>query len=643
MRRGFRLTLTALSIACLAGLMSWPGKASADTDLSFAQRGVFQCFPCTREVISLCDLGAETLVGTSGGLAILPADGGSRRLLLPCIPVGDLCALPEAPDQALVACDHGLLRYEAGALTPLSEEPCTAVLALPDGETWTGHPAGVVRHWQSGGVVESFTLPTRAAVHDIEARGDDVFAAAIDGLWRIRESAVQQQTLSRDPLSQTVLPLVTSGDALYVGTAEGLFRWADGEWASVPAEDGLQHFILSVGPGDPARGWEATAGTDADGLFAVANGRLCRVWDARVPRETGARRAVQGAMPQLGDGLLGISAICGTGTLLLGSSAEGLWQWREGSPAVRIMPSRRDPGEPVGNDISSLAFAAHTRTLFAGSSIGGLSAFRNGRWSHETVETGLPDDWINQLATDGRRVYMRTSNGNVYTTAEGGSWRQVGKRPDGWPKDWTSALGNDGSQLWAATYSAFYLRDPRGWQVFIPKPALQGQFVLSVALRGDEAWLATQKGGLYCWNRKADTCRRFSQGSGLSDTWVTAVTTFGGDIWAGTFAGGLCRLPQGADPSADPAAQWRTYRAGEVPATIPSDRINCLLATETCLCVGTLSGLSVTDGVSWRTFGLEDGLPSDTVRCLAADGEYLWVGTDGGLCRAKLADLRSSS
>ncbi|MCE5217938.1 hypothetical protein LLH03_13020, partial [bacterium] len=416
----------------------------------------FDYFPSTRSVTCLQPLGTELLAGTEGGLVVLD-DKGTRKVLLPCRPVGAIQPVPGAADEAWVASSSGLYRYAAGKLVELSAEPTSGLCTTADGVLCSGHELGLVQQWHDAAPTPLVQLPGIAFVHSLVFHEGAVWAATLDGVWQIRsaeaggKSVVLRQVLSRDPLSQTVFCLTQVQGELYAGTAAGLFRWTHGEWALIPTTAGTPIHVLSLGATVASDQTGLWAGTDGDGLFQLREGRLTPVWDARYPRETGARARNQGAMPQLGDGLLGLSALTEwKGTLLLGTT-EGIWEWLPTQKACRCAADRRDLSEPTDNAVTSLAFARSTGCLYAGTSTQGLSVYHAGQWTQMTCETGLPDDWVSSVATDGTHALFRTSSGKVWTTQSKGGWRQVDKKIDHWPHDWASALGNDGDRLFAAT------------------------------------------------------------------------------------------------------------------------------------------------------------------------------------------------
>jgi ligand-binding sensor domain-containing protein len=576
--------------------------------------GLFAVHASTRPVLCLCELHGEDgalLVGTEGGLVVVA--GGRERRLLAGVPVRGLCALSD--EQALVAADTGLYRYDGKALVRLSEEPTTAV-AVAGGRWYTGHPEGVARLWQAAGALPQEVVRTGSAapVSGLVPDGETLFVATLEGLWRVGPEGAQRQRLSLDPLSGNVSALERLGGRVVAGTPAGLFGWAAGEWARLVSGPGAQPFVTALADrGDGS----ALVADDTEGVYLLREGALTPL--AGAPRETSALW------------------VRDDGTVVAGTATDGAWLLRltaDGAAVEGQERLTRHDGELPQNAVTSLAWARDSGVLYAGTATRGVGALRGSVWTATDRARGLPSDWVNQVASDGSRLYLRDSAGRVFTGDGHGGWRVVGKKQDGWPKDWTSGLGYDAGTLWVGTYGAFYLKGPRGWEVHAPKPQLQGKMVTDLAFRGDEVWLATPKHGLLCWNRKTGQWRSYGLAEGFPDTWVTGVEVLGKEVWAGTFGQGVARLVESGGKQT-----WEVFRPGGGAATLPSERVNCMKVAAGRLYVGTLAGVTATDGRTWRTWGLREGMVSDSVRALETDGENLWIATDGGLCQAFLKAL----
>lgn len=407
----------------------------------------------------------------------------------------------------------------------------------------TGHASGRLV-WGS----TSYQLPTRAPVQALSWDGTTLYAGTLDGLYT---PDGQRQELSQDPLSRTVTALLPD----VAGTAGGVFVRTNGEWTRL---------------GPPV---EVTAlARDKDGVLLVGT-----------PDEGVFRQQDDTLVPMPGHPL-GVSALLDTADgLVVGTPDGGAWCQGRGLYAWE--------GEIPGNQVMAVAVTA--RAVCAATFDNGLGMLGQAGWQR------VSDSWVNQVASQGDGFLVRLSDGAVLDLGEN---RQLGRR-DGWPKDWTSALGPG----WVGTTSAFYLQDGARWQVFAPKPALQGAVVTSVARWRRSVWVGTQS-GLFEVNPQTREARRVA---GVNDSWITALAVYEGRLYVGTFSGGLSILGEGQ---------------------VSPERIHCLLATPRGLWAGTPQGLLQVNRKRFLLAG-------QTVWCLAQRQDELWVGTDHGLLQTSQARL----
>ncbi len=94
-----------------------------------------------------------------------------------------------------------------------------------------------------------------------------------------------------------------------------------------------------------------------------------------------------------------------------------------------------------------------------------------------------------------------------------------------------------------------------------------------------------------------------------------------GGLWVGTLGGGLTRVQQGF------------FRSLTTQDGLADNAVLCLAYHEKDLWVGTTFGLSLWDGLAWKTFKRSDGLPSDRIESLSVTKDGIWVGTEAGLCQ----------
>lgn len=424
----------------------------------------------------------------------------------------------------------------------LTSEPTCAVQETSRGLA-TGHANGRLV-WAG----TTHQLPTRAPVQALAWDGTTLYAATLDGLF----TTTEQVELSSDPLSNTVTALLPQ----VAGTAAGVFVNTNGEWSRL---------------GPPL---EVTAlARTGEGVLLVGTP------DQGVYRQQGHTLVRMPGHP------LAVSALLDSPQGLLVGTPDG-GAWCQGRPVYSW------EGEIPGNQV--MAVAANPTAVCAATFDNGLGILTRDwqRVSH------FSDAWVNQVTPQKDGFLIRLSDGTILQMPQG---RQLGKR-DGWPKDWTSALGPG----WVGTANAFYLQDGSRWQVFAPKPELQGAVVTCVARWRGSYWVGTQS-GLFEVNPTTRQARRHQ----LNDTWITALAVHDQQLFVGTFSGGLSILGKG-------------------PVT--PERIHCLLATPHGLWAGTPQGLLQ---VNRRRHLLGD----QTVWCLAQRGDELWVGTDAGLFQTSQARL----
>lgn len=504
---------------------------------------------------------AEGAIGTSGGLRRPGAH-----------PV-------EMPGVAVRAIHGGTVASEAGIFEEgrcLDARPAWSLTRTPQGLV-SGHNAGRVKFWSTG---EELQCPSDAPIHSLIWDGQQVWAASNQGLWRLAPAGPEEVRLSSNPIASTVTCVVAYPNGILVGTAAGAYRRKGGDWAALPG--GVVN-VSALAVGEDGHAW---VGTPDRGLYEEGEGGL------------------QPVQPDC----KGVTALLWT--------RQGVMVGTDHGAFLGGKPLYDHADEISGNHVTALACSKGS--VWVGTFQDGLAQKQNGR-SWAPVQ-GLPSTWVNQLSTSGEQVLVRFSSGLVLSGQNLGAstrWQTMG-RSCGWPKDWTSGLG----QGWVTTLSGFYAQQGKGWKTFTPKPALQGVTVTGVARYQKQYWLASQN-GVYAYQPESGQCRQFV--GELPDSWVTCLETYQGQLWAGTFRGGLCRF--------DGSSWVQVSEAGE--------RIHCLLATSAGLWIGTPKGLVWTDGQRWRRFGRDQGLPSEAVWSLATRGDELWAGTDSGLCESRLSQLVS--
>ena len=237
--------------------------------------------------------------------------------------------------------------------------------------------------------------------------------------------------------------------------------------------------------------------------------------------------------------------------------------------------------------------------------------------------------------------------------------------------DWIiSACEDREGGLWVGTGGGgLQLLRPKRVHTVVPPDRWRGRAVLTVCSgRDGSLWVGSEGAGLYHYNYLKDAWQNFSDLEKLHPYVWSVAEDASGDVWAGTWSGGLFLLRsnvvqsvpivQGAPPSITallPARQgglWvgtaiglLRYRDGQAnwfrselsPAlrnvrAVVEDRQGNVWFGSAMNGIGCLQP----DG-RLRHVSKREGLASDFVQCLyAAPDGALWVGTSGaGLCRYK--------
>jgi signal transduction histidine kinase/CheY-like chemotaxis protein/streptogramin lyase len=204
---------------------------------------------------------------------------------------------------------------------------------------------------------------------------------------------------------------------------------------------------------------------------------------------------------------------------------------------------------------------------------------------------------------------------------------------DGLPSNRLTGLALDRQgYLWIGTRDGLARFDGVGYTVYRHAPGvagtLPGNFVQTVFVDNrDRVWVGIEGKGLCVLDRARHGFSQISQASHpllrSDDVWAIAQTP-DGQIWFGTFGGGLYRL--------DRNGRMERFLPEEGRAgALPSENVLALAVdARGQLWVGTTSGLARWNGRGFDTLPAAQ-LSSDVVLSLSVEGERLWVGTPHGL------------
>lgn len=159
------------------------------------------------------------------------------------------------------------------------------------------------------------------------------------------------------------------------------------------------------------------------------------------------------------------------------------------------------------------------------------------------------------------------------------------------------------------------------WPTLTARHGLAATAALALTAAPDGALWIGGLSGVTRWDGQRATV--WSKADGLGDDWVTSLaTTPDGQVWAGTWGGGLSRY--------DPANVDRPWQTLSVSDGLPSALVTALAAApDGALWVGTYGGgLARVRGDSVEAIGTGPPSPWITALTVTDDGD-VWVGTSG--------------
>jgi ligand-binding sensor domain-containing protein len=452
----------------------------------------------------------------------------------------------------------------------VADEPAVAEVTLPGGTVATARPGALTVGERTFTPCDGLPAaqPTALAVRN----GRLMAGFRTGGVFELEGG----RWVHLDSPSAPVRALTADGEALFIGTASGLWRFADGKAKrsdhpvlrkrEITALKLARNGDLHVGAG-PYGWWRVTA----------AGARLQRAVYAGCFVET--KRGVEPRPP---------------------------------GPACAS--PRRSNGGPPSSHVTALEhFDGH---LYVGSFDRGLFRRDGDGW---VLVEGVPR-FVNALASDGARLYAGTTKGLYRIDARGVERVELGVAGEH-----VNGLYAARGWLRAATGQGVVELAPDGAvRVLDERAGLPSRISYAVTETADGAlWIATAGGVVRLAGGGA---RVYTQTSGaLPHDWVTSLLPDGSSVLAGTYDAGVARL----DPDGHGVRVAGLERLWVNP--------NGLFRDGDRLLVLTLGDGLVVAGPGARPQVVH--LPADDVTSVAADGGALWVGTRAGLVKANLRIL----
>jgi ligand-binding sensor domain-containing protein len=376
-----------------------------------------------------------------------------------------------------------------------------------------------------------------------------------------------------------VRALASQGDALYIGTESGLFRWRDlGDVAPVLASELGGAAVSALATEDDGT---TLVGTDEKGLWAISS--------------DGAR------------------------TEQRRRSAVGCFRRQQG----------RFAAEPPGHSCSAPAFAgtlpsAHVTALAVHENRVTVGTFDRGVFTVDArgTATTLKDSplHVNTLGVSGATLFIGAANGFFAASGDDGVARISLGTPEPHVNDLT--VSRDGS-VWLATNHGLFSWSEGALSQLDIADGLPSSLVYSVAESDDgSVWAGTARGLYRLHGARSEV---FGTANGkLPHDWVTAVVADGAAVYAGTYNAGVVRIDAKGD-----SAKIRSFESAWINP-------HGLLRLDGALFAATAGGgLFSVDGKA------EPHLPSSDVTAALEHDGALWVGTRQGCCEGLTSNART--
>src|SRR6266849_2442483 len=359
--------------------------------------------------------------------------------------------------------DKGLFYMSEGRVVPvatgLSDARINCLLSSDNHELWIGTDKGVLR-WD-GARVTSLAVPLALRHLDVHSmirdRDSNIWLGTPGGLIRANADGVTLDgTNPRTPIAVTSLFEDREGN-LWAGSPAGIDRLRDSAFVTFSA-----------------------AGLQSESSGPVYVDQSDRVWFA--PFEGGlhwlkGEKSGNVTIDRLSQDV--VYSIAGTkDDLWIGRQQGGLTHLRYAGGSLTAKTYTEKDG--LAQNSVYAVFQSRDGTGWAGTLSGGISQFRNGRFTTYSKASGMTSDSVTSIAeTSGDAMWFATPNG--LNSLSGGHWRSLGIR-EGLPSQNVNCLLTDSADLlWIGTSSGIAYVISGQIQVPTEVPAPLHEQILGIA------------------------------------------------------------------------------------------------------------------------------------------------------------------
>ncbi|MBU1076494.1 MAG: hypothetical protein KKH98_04335, partial [Spirochaetes bacterium] len=253
------------------------------------------------------------------------------------------------------------------------------------------------------------------------------------------------------------------------------------------------------------------------------------------------------------------------------------------------------------------------------------------KWRSIVTSDGLPNRFIKDVKTDGKKVYIATANGVAIYDNVRKKIIKVLQEKDGLGNNYVSALAVDKDHLWIATDNGLSRFDKKTEKIvnFTKNDGLVDNNLSAVVVDGDFIWVGTKFWGIGRYDKAINKWQTFSVINGLVDNAINCMQVEGSFLWVGT-KNGLSYYDK-------ITGLWGGY---DTTQGLQEGNIRSIEISGQFLWLGTINGLIRLDKYeeTFKLYTTEEGLADDYIQSLTLDGIYLWIGTFSGVTRYNVVE-----
>ncbi|MBR58741.1 MAG: hypothetical protein CMH54_12065 [Myxococcales bacterium] len=282
-------------------------------------------------------------------------------------------------------------------------------------------------------------------------------------------------------------------------------------------------------------------------------------------------------------------------------------------------------GMPCGDRVASLTeFAGH---LWVGSFDRGLCRFDGQTWTRFHGPRYLASDMINDLSSDGKKLYVATNRGLTIVDSKGRF--QIYRRDDcvedtSQKCPWHTAVNGVtvdpvSGVAWMADTGAVHRMNRRRWKRYYRQAGIRSNKITRIAAFRHTVAVGTSDQGILI-RKRGGKFTAISDQSGLADNWVMDLSfDQQGNLWVATCTRGISVMKDG---------QWTTLTTQD---GLLDDYTLSVQQIGNDIWIGSLSGLSILRGETVTNISTTDGLAGNEVHATVPYKGLIYVATNGGL------------